>query len=345
MIASRESCARASATCASATSSAAAFWSTALWLTKFCASRLAAALQVGARDARLRLRLLQLRVAAACRRAAPATGRFRTRSPSVKPSRAMRPLTSGRTITVCTARRVPTAWASSSMRSTLDLADFDRGRATPPAGPAPPAPLRRRRRTAAAPACASAAHGAPRAGTTTPLLPARRCRPPPPGVQLLHCHAAQCSLVPASVAIGSATAAVNLLGGAAVGQRIGALVAGVAGMALDPAPIDRVLRGQRIQALPEVDVLHRLLVGRLPAALLPVVDPRRDALAHVLAVGVKLHAAVALERGQRFDHGGEFHAVVGGERFAAPEFLLVRAGFSQAPQPPGPGLPLQAPSV
>jgi hypothetical protein len=54
----RSSCARASATCASATSSAAWLWSTALWLTKPCAS--SSRLQVGTRDGRLRLRLLQL---------------------------------------------------------------------------------------------------------------------------------------------------------------------------------------------------------------------------------------------------------------------------------------------
>ena len=42
----------------------------------------------------------------------------------------------------------------------------------------------------------------------------------------------------------------------------------------------------RLEPLPEIDVLHRLLVGGLPAARLPGVDEVGDAVAQVLAVGV-----------------------------------------------------------
>src|SRR6476620_2749204 len=68
-------------------------------------------------------------------------------------------------------------------------------------------------------------------------------------------------------------------------QLIGALVFVVAGVAFDPVPA-YLLRLQRgIEALPEVDILDRLLVGCAPAVLLPAVDPAGDALADILAVG------------------------------------------------------------
>src|SRR5262245_44853785 len=117
-----------------------------------------------------------------------------------------------------------------------------------------------------------------------------------------------------------------------VGQCIGALVADVARMALHPAPFDMVQRGERLQALPEVHVLHRLLVGRFPAALLPAVDPGRDAVLHVLAVGVEHDVAGALEARQRFDDGRQFHAVVGGRGLAAEQlFLVLAAAEPRAP--------------
>src|SRR5437763_2931087 len=110
---------------------------------------------------------------------------------------------------------------------------------------------------------------------------------------------------------------------APIGQRVGALVAGVARMAAHPAPFHVVQVAQRIEPLPQLGVLHGLLVRGLPAALLPAVDPFGDALAHVFAVGVDRHVAGALEGGERLDHRGELHAVVGRRGFAAEELLLV----------------------
>src|SRR5262245_55790045 len=66
-------------------------------------------------------------------------------------------------------------------------------------------------------------------------------------------------------------------------QLVGALVLGMAGMAAHPEPLDLVLAAGGVEPLPQVGVLHRLLVGRAPAAPLPVVDPLGDALLHVLA--------------------------------------------------------------
>lgn len=74
---------------------------------------------------------------------------------------------------------------------------------------------------------------------------------------------------------------------ASVGQFVGPLVARVAGMALDPAPIDIVTRRFGVQASPEIIVLDRLLRGVLPAVALPAVNPLRDAFEHVPAVGVE----------------------------------------------------------
>src|SRR6185312_576443 len=56
-------------------------------------------------------------------------------------------------------------------------------------------------------------------------------------------------------------------------QLIGALVFGVAGVALDPVPA-HLMRFQRgIEPLPQFDILDRLLVGGAPAVFLPAVDP------------------------------------------------------------------------
>ena len=42
-----------------------------------------------------------------------------------------------------------------------------------------------------------------------------------------------------------------------------------------------------VEALPQIDVLHRLLVGGAPAVPLPAVDPLGDAVAQILRVGVE----------------------------------------------------------
>src|SRR5262245_23871693 len=96
----------------------------------------------------------------------------------------------------------------------------------------------------------------------------------------------------------------------------------MAGVALDPVPLDAVRAVQGVELLPEVDVLHRLLVGGAPALALPGADPLRDALLHVLRVRVDAHAARPPERLERADHRGELHAVVGGGALAAEHFPL-----------------------
>ena len=52
-----------------------------------------------------------------------------------------------------------------------------------------------------------------------------------------------------------------------------------------------------------------------------------------------------VQRFERHDGAGQFHAVVGGLGLAARQFLHRVAIGRMAPQPPGPGLPEQAPSV
>ena len=52
-----------------------------------------------------------------------------------------------------------------------------------------------------------------------------------------------------------------------------------------------------------------------------------------------------LERSSAFDHRHQFHAVVGGSGFAAANSFSWSPLRRIAPQPPGPGLPEQAPSV
>src|SRR5262245_58466398 len=71
-----------------------------------------------------------------------------------------------------------------------------------------------------------------------------------------------------------------------VHQPVGALVQGVPGMAAHPMPAHAVSRHGRLEPLPEIDVLDRLLVGGAPAVALPLFDPRHDAVAQLLAVGV-----------------------------------------------------------
>src|SRR5471030_1649954 len=109
------------------------------------------------------------------------------------------------------------------------------------------------------------------------------------------------------------------------GETVGAFIEFVAGVALDPAPVDLVAQPRLIQPPPEVLVLDRALAHGAPAARLPKGQPLGDAALHVLAVRVQLDLARTFERVQRLDRGGELHAVVGGGALAAPDFPLVRA--------------------
>src|SRR5580658_2573631 len=109
-------------------------------------------------------------------------------------------------------------------------------------------------------------------------------------------------------------------------QPVGAFVVLVAGVALYPAPVHLVTQARLVEAPPQVLVLDRALAHRAPAARLPERQPLGDAGLHVLAVGVQLDPAGALQRLQRLDGRGELHAVVGGGRLAAPDLALALAG-------------------
>src|SRR5258707_11909195 len=89
-----------------------------------------------------------------------------------------------------------------------------------------------------------------------------------------------------------------------------------------PDPVDLVRRARGVEALPQLDILHRLLVGGAPAVLLPAMDPLGDAVTHVDAVGEKAHAARSLQRLQSLDGRHQLHAVVGGGRITAGEFAF-----------------------
>jgi hypothetical protein len=90
-------------------------------------------------------------------------------------------------------------------------------------------------------------------------------------------------------------------------------------------------RARRVEALPQLDILHRLLVGGAPAVLLPAVDPLGDAVAHVDAIGEEAHPARPLQRLQPLDGRHQLHAVVGGGRVAAGEFALAIADTKDRP--------------
>ena len=93
----------------------------------------------------------------------------------------------------------------------------------------------------------------------------------------------------------------------------------------DPYPAHVMGLGGRNQALPEVRVLHRLLLGILPSAALPAINPMLVERVHdVLRVAVNLHLARTLERLERDDGSHELHAIVRGARIALREFALMK---------------------
>ena len=108
-------------------------------------------------------------------------------------------------------------------------------------------------------------------------------------------------------------------------------------MAFDPAPFNLMsCRGHHmVQRLPQLHILDGLLGGRPPAFGLPAMDPFGDAFANVFAVQVKRHLAWPLEGFQALDHGGQFHAVVGGTQLAAKKFMNVLARLQANPPATG----------
>ena len=94
-------------------------------------------------------------------------------------------------------------------------------------------------------------------------------------------------------------------------------------MALYPMPVHFVPGQRLLKCLPQLGILHRLLVGGAPAMTLPSMYPFGDTVAHVNRVCIERDGARPLERVERFDGGGQFHAVVGGGGLAATQFLAV----------------------
>jgi hypothetical protein len=74
--------------------------------------------------------------------------------------------------------------------------------------------------------------------------------------------------------------------GAAIGERVGALVAHVAVVTLHPVPLHVVLGGDHVELPPQLGVLDGFPVSGFPAVPLPSVDPGFYPVLHVLRVGV-----------------------------------------------------------
>src|SRR5690606_36645427 len=111
------------------------------------------------------------------------------------------------------------------------------------------------------------------------------------------------------------------------------LVARVAGMPADPAPLDVVALGGVDEAAPEVLVLD---APRLPppASRPPGRDPLSHALHEVLRVGDEHDAAGHAQGAQPLDRAADRHAVVGRRGFAdpvvAPDPGAIRPELDQA---------------
>src|SRR5262249_46143355 len=120
-------------------------------------------------------------------------------------------------------------------------------------------------------------------------------------------------------------------GHACARQLIGTLIVVMAGMALDPMPAYLMALQSEIEALPQIGILHWLLLGRFPAVALPAMDPLADAVPQILPVGWQFDGGRPGQRFERHDRGGQLHAVVGGERFTARQLLLMPAIAQDGP--------------
>src|SRR3569832_423178 len=97
----------------------------------------------------------------------------------------------------------------------------------------------------------------------------------------------------------------------------------MAAVAAHPVPLNTERRRCGIEALPQIDVLHRLAVGRLPLAAVAVAEPFADDLTLVLRVGGDRVRAGPRHRREPGDGVHELHAVVGGEDLGAGYGLLL----------------------
>ena len=100
-------------------------------------------------------------------------------------------------------------------------------------------------------------------------------------------------------------------------------------MAFDPQPGDFVFSGEAVENLPEVRVFYGFFVRGFPTVSLPVVNPLADTFLHVLRIGMDVNLNRAFECSERLDDCSQFHPVVGGIGFAAPEFLFGASGLQE----------------
>ena len=133
--------------------------------------------------------------------------------------------------------------------------------------------------------------------------------------------------------------------GGGAGQRVGALVLGMAAMALHPMPFDRCGAGASISSCQSSAFLTGFL-SAVASRSSPAVDPLGDAVADIVAVGIELtrHGRFSASSPRIAASSSIRLLVVSGS--PPRQFLLARARADhRRPSRPGPGLPLQAPSV
>ncbi len=107
------------------------------------------------------------------------------------------------------------------------------------------------------------------------------------------------------------------------GQLIATFVFSVTRMSFDPAPSEPMRPGQTVQFTPKVFVFHRLAIKRAPTAQFPISQPRRHPAFEIRRIGENFDVARLGQGAQGADCSLKFHAIVGGERFAAAYFYGV----------------------
>jgi hypothetical protein len=124
-----------------------------------------------------------------------------------------------------------------------------------------------------------------------------------------------------------------------MGQPIDALIHDMARMAVDLLDHDLMLTSQLMELLDQIQIC----LG--PAATSTSLGAGFQHRDNILAVRDDYDLAAALENFQSGDDGREFHAIVGGMVFATDDLSLMTPYCRMAAYPPGPGFPLQLPSV
>src|SRR5262245_6309128 len=92
----------------------------------------------------------------------------------------------------------------------------------------------------------------------------------------------------------------------------------------------------RVEPLPQVGILDRLLLTGAPAVALPALDPRADTLLEILRIGMDIDDARTLQRLQRRNRSHQLHTVVGGRGLAAGPVLATRTRRQGRAPPAGP---------